>query len=271
MSSEPTDWPINPTAHPLENDHGNVIAKAMNGHGITPEMLAEQCKLPIKKIHHALDAKNHPADTSTLTSIAIALNLRPSALTGLSSFKPMTNRPPELTHIVTPFGHAGANVFIVKLGGHTILFDAGTSSAPITDYLKKENLTLDAIYITHAHHDHVGGLTTFPDTPTFFPDDLPHGTIKTLSSGITLTSLETSGHFTPSRAYVISGLSQKICICGDILFSGSMGKTASPDLYRQSLRHLREHIMSLQKDTLICPGHGPITTVEQEAKSNPFL
>ena len=256
---------------PLENNASDVIAKAMKGHGFTPETLAHQCDLPLNLIHQALDENTPAVDNPLLKTIATTLNLHPSALAGLAHYHPTSPQPKELTQIITPFGHAGVNAFIIRHGTNASLFDAGTDPQPILDHLEKEGLHLDSIYITHRHHDHIGGLSGFPDTPTYFADDLPLGEIKTLAPGILLTSLETSGHYTPSRAYIISGLTQTLCICGDIIFAGSMGKTPDPYHYQQSLRHARENIMSLPADTLICPGHGPLTSIEQEAENNPFL
>jgi len=257
-----------PPTPPLEDDPCDVILKAMNGHGLAPQSLATQCNLPLDLIHQAL---NGTIADEPLQTIGQALKLNPSALVGLATYLPTTTPTQELSQIVTPFGHAGVNAFIIRHGTSATLFDAGTEADPILAYLKQENLILDAIYITHRHHDHIGGLSAFPETPTFFAEDLPHGEVQSLADGLTLTSLETSGHFTPSRAYLIQGLSQDICICGDILFAGSMGKAPSPEHFQQSLSHLRENIMTLPSDTLICPGHGPMTTVAQEAKNNPFL
>jgi len=257
-----------PPTPPLEDDPCDVILKAMNGHGLTPQSLATQCNLPLNLIHQALDGT---IPSEPLQAIAQALHLLPSALVGLATYLPTTNPPQELSQIITPFGHAGVNSFIIRHGASATLFDAGTEAAPILAHLEQEALILSAIYITHRHHDHIGGLTAFPKTPTYFAENLPHGEVKSFAEGLTLTTLETSGHFTPSRGYLIQGLSLDICICGDILFAGSMGKAPSPKHFQQSLRHLQENIMTLPADTLICPGHGPITTVAQEAKNNPFL
>lgn len=260
-----------PLESPLENNASDVIGKAMKGHGFTPEILATQCALPLEIIHQALDENAQAVASPLLETIAITLHLCPAALVGLASYRPTSPQPNELTQIITPFYHVGVNAFIIRHGTSASLFDAGTDPQPILDHLEKEGLQLDAIYITHRHHDHVGGLSGFPDTPTYFADDLPPGEKKSLAPGIQLMSVETSGHYTPSRAYIISGLTQTLCICGDIIFAGSMGKTPDPDHYQQSLRHARENIMSLPAGTLICPGHGPLTTVGQETEHNPFL
>jgi glyoxylase-like metal-dependent hydrolase (beta-lactamase superfamily II) len=60
-----------------------------------------------------------------------------------------------------------------------------------------------------------------------------------------------------------------IAIVGDCIFAGSMGTGfQSTDLLKQSVR---EKIFSLPGDTLICPGHGPLTTIQEEKENNPFF
>lgn len=255
---------------PLEDEICDVIGKAMRGHGFKPESLAKRCGLGVETIQQSLNEAAPPVLTTQLESIAHILGLSTAALTGLPSYKPSTTPPEELKLIVTPFGHAGVNAVILRHGSHATLFDTGTDATPILQYLKQESLTLDAIYITHRHHDHVGALSDLPKTPTFFAEDLSHGETKRLAHGIQLTALESSGHFTPSRAYLIDGLALPVCICGDIIFAGSMGKAPDPAHYQQSIDHARDHILSLPSNTLLYPGHGPLTSVGQEIRHNPF-
>ena len=244
----------------------------MRGHGLTPEKLAKQCAIPLETIHQFFNEAEPVLTSIQRQTIATTLDLSSSALAELPNYRPLTTHPEELTQIITPFGHAGANAFILRHENTATVFDTGTSATPILNDLRQKNITLNTIYITHRHNDHIGGLTTtFPNTPTIFAEDIPHGEVKTLAQGIELTALDTSGHFTPSRAYLIHGLEIPICICGDILFAGSMGKSPTPERFRESLNHARKKIMSLPPNTLLCPGHGPLTTIAHEAKHNPFL
>lgn len=260
-----------PSSAPLEDDPCDVIAKAMHGHRLSAEHLAKQSGLSIETIQHSLNESEAPLNDSQIEAVALALELSPSALADLPNYQPSVSPPKELMQIVTPFGHAGVNAFILRHGSSASIFDTGTDASPILHYLQQESLELDAIYITHRHHDHTGGLDAFSKTTTHFADDFVNGQEITLFPGIQLKALETSGHFTPSLAYLITGLDTPLCICGDIIFAGSMGKTPNPERYQQSLRHARNNIMSLPPSTIICPGHGPLTTVEQEARHNPFL
>jgi glyoxylase-like metal-dependent hydrolase (beta-lactamase superfamily II) len=56
---------------------------------------------------------------------------------------------------------------------------------------------------------------------------------------------------------------------GDAIFAGSMGGGLVD--YREALRTNRESIFTLPEDTVICPGHGPLTTVGEEKQHNPFF
>jgi len=259
------------TPIPLEDDPCDVIAKAMRGHGLSTQDLANRCGLPHTIITQALSDTVPTINAQQLRTIALELNLSPQELASLPHYKPEAAPPKELIQIVTDFGHAGVNSFIITHGSSATLFDAGTSAAPLISFLKQNNLELDAIYITHDHHDHVGGLEAFPNTPTFFPGDITHGTEKSLAANIRLTALETSGHCSPSLAYFIEGLELPLCICGDIIFAGSMGRSPNPERYQQSLTHAKNNIMTLPPNTLLCPGHGPLTIITQESANNPFL
>ena len=60
-----------------------------------------------------------------------------------------------------------------------------------------------------------------------------------------------------------------VAIVGDCIFAGSIGRGfVSTDLLKEKIR---EQIFSLPNETLICPGHGPLTTVGLEKANNPFF
>jgi glyoxylase-like metal-dependent hydrolase (beta-lactamase superfamily II) len=67
----------------------------------------------------------------------------------------------------------------------------------------------------------------------------------------------------------VSGLAKPVVVVGDSLFAGSMG--GAPNAYEQARKNNREKILSLPPETIICPGHGPMTTVANERVHNPFF
>jgi glyoxylase-like metal-dependent hydrolase (beta-lactamase superfamily II) len=110
----------------------------------------------------------------------------------------------------------------------------------------------------------------FKNTPVIYPEDVTHGDLIETENG-SIKALDVSGHTSPARAYYYQGLDWPVCIVGDAVFAGSMGGTSGPSTYALSLKTARNNLMTLPPDTILCPGHGPITTVELEQQHNPFL
>ena len=80
---------------------------------------------------------------------------------------------------------------------------------------------------------------------------------------------QTSGHSRGGITYVISGLPRRIAVVGDAMFAGSMGGGLVS--YQEALRTNREQILTLPDNTILCCGHGPLTTVGEEKLHNPFF
>ena len=87
-----------------------------------------------------------------------------------------------------------------------------------------------------------------------------------------MTSRLTPGHAGDGVTYVIEnwqGDAPAVAVVGDAIFAGSMGKDfRTPELAQAKVR---EEILSLPEETLICPGHGPLTTVGEQRLHNPFF
>ncbi len=252
---------------PIEDDPCDVLAKAMRGLGISLEKLSQKSSLSARQISKALDGDISP---TLLQKIAPHLDLSAKALIDLPSYHPNISIPNGLKMVVTPFGHAGVNAYILCKGSDAIVFDTGTNSAPILDYLTEKNLRPAAVVITHKHHDHTAGIKDFGDTPILLPEQTSHGSRYTYSD-ITITALDVSGHANPARAYFYEGLYTPVCIVGDAIFAGSMGGTKEPCGYELALHTVRENILSLPAETIIGTGHGPLTTIAKELINNPFL
>ena len=79
----------------------------------------------------------------------------------------------------------------------------------------------------------------------------------------------TSGHAVGGTTFVVTGLERALAFIGDALFSGSMGG-APRRAWDEALNGLRQQILTLPEETILCPGHGPLTTVAEEKIHNPF-
>ena len=87
-----------------------------------------------------------------------------------------------------------------------------------------------------------------------------------------ITNRETPGHAEDGVTYIVGNWPEDaphVAMVGDAIFAGSIGRgNQSWDLARQKVR---EQIFTLPAETLICPGHGPLTTVAEEKAHNPFF
>ena len=135
------------------------------------------------------------------------------------------------------------------------------------------------ILLTHTHPDHVADLRrlmTATGAPVYLSELEEERGAEPIREGkrFQLGSLEiearlTSGHSPGGMTFVVTGLSRLVAIVGDSLFAGSMG--GGNISYEDALRNNREKILTLPDETVICPGHGPLTTVGKEKRDNPFF
>jgi glyoxylase-like metal-dependent hydrolase (beta-lactamase superfamily II) len=162
------------------------------------------------------------------------------------------------------------------------LFDTGFEAQLIRDTIAAEGLALRHIFITHSHFDHVIALGAIREA---FPQARLHSSSKNAPAdqhnkpgesvplgGLRVTHRETPGHADDGVTYVIGnwpGDAPPVAIVGDAIFAGSIGRgNQSWDLAKQKVC---EEIFTLPPETLICPGHGPLTTVAEEKAHNPFF
>jgi len=181
-----------------------------------------------------------------------------------------------------------------------IVIDPGEEITRIHSRLTELGLTLKQILVTHGHIDHVGGalkLKRLTGAPIFMNEnDLPQlemmdkqagwlgvATPETappdgsLDNGATVglehfpaQVLHTPGHTQGSVCLHFAPL--KLLVAGDTLFERSIGRTDLPGGDSgQILESIQTRLLTLPDETKVLPGHGPVTTIGAEHKSNPFL
>jgi len=181
--------------------------------------------------------------------------------------------------------------------GHGVLVDPGDEAPRIRQMVESAGIALDAIWLTHAHIDHVGAIAALKrewDVPVHLhPADLPlyrraaqqaafyglpfeqpadpdaelaEGQVLALGRE-RLTVRHTPGH---SPGHVIFVGSRHV-IGGDLLFAGSIGRTDLPFSNPEAMETSLTLVASLEPSLVVYPGHGPPTTIEAELSTNPYL
>ena len=95
------------------------------------------------------------------------------------------------------------------------------------------------------------------------------GGFQLTMDSLLLLAKHTHGHSVGGLTYVIDGLEKPVAVVGDAIFAGSMG--GGMISYTDALRTNRDKIMTLPEATILCPGHGPMTSVGEEKQNNPFF
>jgi hydroxyacylglutathione hydrolase len=190
----------------------------------------------------------------------------------------------ELRQITTAEGMA-VNCYLVwdEATREAALFDTGWKARPVFNVIAEQGLELKHLFITHGHHDHVAALWEIQrrcpnlkvhsgsarepaDQRNRPDDDIRLGRLH-------ITNRSTPGHAEDGATYVIGHWPEDaplVAIVGDALFAGSMGRAPGP-AFAAARRAIRDQILSLPPDTVIAPGHGPVTTAGEELANNPFF
>jgi hydroxyacylglutathione hydrolase len=265
----------------LEDNVGDIVGKAQRGLGISDSELAKKSGVSAEAVRKAREGE---ADEATLRAVAPVLGLDPNALVDLAQgkWKPEKLENFEgLAQFNTSYSGMLVNAYLVwdPAAKHAAAFDTGADSAGMLKLATKENLTIKLILLTHAHPDHVADLPRLREetgAEIFAPEREPLPGAEKIDEGkhfrigkIDIETRLTWGHSPGGITFVATGLARPIAIVGDSLFAGSMGGgTVS---YKDAVRNNLEKILTLPDETIICPGHGPMTSVGEEKKHNPFF
>ena len=271
----------------LEDHVGDIIrkARAMSSVSARPAALAAgltETDLATLEDAGTLSAKANFAVLAGLVGLNpaklenIAAGWSPSEK-DLSSWR-------ELRRITTTAGGMAVNCYLAwdEVSHDAALFDTGWDARPIFEMIGENQLQLRHIFITHTHEDHVAALSRVREE---FPKARLHSGVKEAPvdqrnrpndfihlGSLRVTNRPTPGHAEEGATYIIGNWPEDAphaAIAGDAIFAGSIGRgNQSWDLARQMVR---EQILSLPPETLICPGHGPLTTVAEEKAHNPFF
>ncbi len=193
-----------------------------------------------------------------------------------------------------------ANTYLlIDKSSSCVVIDPSKDNDNLINYIRKNNLVLKAILLTHGHFDHIRGvsrLVTAFNCPVYISFEEKETLTNTLfncsymgenevivDEEVTLVNdgdaidildepisvIATPFHTKGSLCYYLK--ESKALFSGDFLFEGSVGRCDLPTSSRKDFANSISKILALPDETKVYPGHGSFTSIARERKSNPFL
>ena len=266
---------------PLEDEFTDILGKAQRGKNVSLETLAKHCGCTVHEIRKVLSGAMNENIIRGMCEV-LKLNAENLIKIATSSWHPNIEKIEGLEIFTTPFSNFTVNAFIVwdPKTLKALIFDTGTDCSDILNFVKEKQLEVKFICITHAHSDHIADLGKL--SKAFKAAKLLTGIEESVSGAqgieegdaftcgdLSIRVLLTNGHSPGGITYIVEGLEQNIAVVGDSMFAGSMGGGVYS--YDLALKNNKEKILTLNEATILCPGHGPLSTVELERANNPFF
>jgi hydroxyacylglutathione hydrolase len=273
---------------PLEDELGDVLEKALRRAGLTAEELARSSGVSFAKIRDAVDYRPD-LDCDELRRIAAVLQLNEVGLCALGSgHYPQPELGPLpfcVWPLRMPHGIGVANAYVVGESGanEAVLFDTGAGIDALSAGWPANVRALGAVFLTHVEPEHAGGLCDvvqrFNAPRAYVPEGAkaPCGVgirdgEKLNFGGLEVTAFATPGHAAAHNCYLVKMVARPnacaLLISGDLIFAGSVGGAYFSHAQLQT--SLSRMLHMVPSCTIIAPGHGPMTTADNELRFNPF-
>ena len=270
----------------LEDHLGDIIGKARKAAQMSVDDAAAAAGIPATELEE-LEESGRAKTRLNFEALAPKIGLHPGKLARIASG--WTPKPADFSQWrelrqITTTRRMSVNCYLVwdEVTREAALFDTGWDAAPIARLISENGLQLKHFFLTHSHEDHIAALGAIREQ---FPKVRLHSSSKNAPpdqrnrandfihlGSLRITNRETPGHAEDGVTYIIGNFpddAPNAAIVGDCIFAGSIGRGfVSTDLLKQKIR---EQIFTLPPETLICPGHGPCTTIAEEKENNPFL
>ncbi|MFM1561509.1 MAG: MBL fold metallo-hydrolase [Roseibacillus sp.] len=266
---------------PMEDNFEDILGKALRGTGIADEILEFLTGVPEETI---AKLKAGEFEEDALRKVASPLGLDSHTLVerAKGSWIPEPVEIEGLRQYNTVYDDMTVNYYLVwdSTSKEAALFDTGTDTTGALGVVDELGLKLTHLFFTHTHLDHIMDRERVekhsPEVQTLVNALEPTEGATRFQVGdafsvgtLRVSTRLTKGHSPGGITYVIHGLEQPVAIVGDAIFAQSMG--GGMISYQDALATNRAEIFTLPDETIVCPGHGPMTTVGEEKAHNPFF
>ena len=274
----------------IEDFFGDIIGKARRGLGISEADLARSTGLTAERVSQ-IESYEWVPDEEGIRAVAESLNLHAGKLADIAR-EWMPEHPNELyedarlvvERLIADEGfQSNCYVLKCKATGEGAIVDPGGQAGGIVDLVDRVGVRVTYILVTHGHGDHVGALGEVLTATNarvacgeryalqlggkghLITDQVRDGWEAEIGA-LKIDAVGLSGHTPGSTGYGTEG----VFFPGDAMFAGSLGGAQGADYERQK-EAVHGKVLSRDGSTRIFPGHGPITTVEEERAHNPFF
>ncbi len=264
---------------PLEDSFADIIGKAQRGLKLSDDQLAAKAATTVDEL---IRIQGGECNLALLRKLAGPLGLGAEALIAIAqkTWEPKPVEVPGLKQFNTPYEDMTVNLYLAwdERSKQAVVFDTGADCHPVLQFVGERGLKVTLLLLTHTHRDHIAdlarlkaqtGAPAWVSQPENFDGAEPFNEGRTFQAGaLKIETRQTSGHAAGGMTFLLSGLERPVAVVGDAIFAGSMGGGLIS--YAEALENNRRKIFTLPDDTVLCPGHGPLTTVGQEKVHNPF-
>ncbi len=256
----------------FEDTVTDIIKKAREGRGLSLRALADQISLSVQELQKIESGETPPKET-----FLNALGLSPFKFDALNKNVFMPAIIPEiigenlrLKTLEVSIGGIISNAYMLIHENYALLVDSVGASEDAMNFLSNKGFEIEFLLITHGHFDHIAGIERIKARYKNIRiihggKDVPCDT-RYETDGFNIDAIRTLGHTEDSVSYFVN---ERIAFVGDTIFARSIGR---PNYSLESLlKNIREKIFILNDSMILAPGHGPLTTVGEEKKYNPFF